>query len=121
MAGVERFELPTVGFGDRCSTNWNYTPNFLINLNCIILITRLISYTYRVNLSCLGNKRTSEVRHYYTREMVLLKDYFLDIASLLSVSLTLNEFSSLLYCGLIAMTYLFFSSNTKKGRDSDPS
>ena len=26
MAGVERFELPTVGFGDRCSTNWNYTP-----------------------------------------------------------------------------------------------
>jgi hypothetical protein len=26
LAGVERFELPTVGFGDRCSTNWNYTP-----------------------------------------------------------------------------------------------
>ena len=30
MAGVERFELPTVGFGDRCSTNWNYTPKFSI-------------------------------------------------------------------------------------------
>ncbi len=26
MAGVERLELPTIGFGDRCSTNWNYTP-----------------------------------------------------------------------------------------------
>ena|GEM_PF-1028767 len=26
MAGAERFELPTVGFGDRCSTNWNYAP-----------------------------------------------------------------------------------------------
>ena len=26
MAGVERLELPTVGFGDRRSTNWNYTP-----------------------------------------------------------------------------------------------
>ena len=26
MAGAERLELPTIGFGDRCSTNWNYTP-----------------------------------------------------------------------------------------------
>jgi hypothetical protein len=26
MAGVEGFEPPTIGFGDRCSTNWNYTP-----------------------------------------------------------------------------------------------
>ncbi len=26
LAGAERFELPTVGFGDRCSTNWNYAP-----------------------------------------------------------------------------------------------
>jgi hypothetical protein len=26
VAGVERLELPTIGFGDRCSTNWNYTP-----------------------------------------------------------------------------------------------
>ncbi len=26
MAGVEGFEPPTVGFGDRRSTNWNYTP-----------------------------------------------------------------------------------------------
>ena len=26
MAGAERFELPTIGFGDRCSTNWNYAP-----------------------------------------------------------------------------------------------
>ncbi len=31
MAGVERFELPTVGFGDRCSTNWNYTPAMEVN------------------------------------------------------------------------------------------
>ena len=31
MAGVERFELPTVGFGDRCSTNWNYTPATDVN------------------------------------------------------------------------------------------
>ena len=50
MAGVERLELPTIGFGDRCSTNWNYTPatdsnytdaqqkvksNLLKNLNCL--------------------------------------------------------------------------------------
>ena len=27
MAGVARLELATVGFGDRCSTNWNYTPS----------------------------------------------------------------------------------------------
>ncbi len=26
MAGAERLELPTIGFGDRCSTNWNYAP-----------------------------------------------------------------------------------------------
>ncbi len=26
VAGVERFELPTPGFGIRCSTNWSYTP-----------------------------------------------------------------------------------------------
>ncbi len=31
MAGVERFELPTSGFGDRRSSRWNYTPeSFLI-------------------------------------------------------------------------------------------
>ncbi|WP_333014613.1 hypothetical protein, partial [Vibrio vulnificus] len=24
MAGVERFELPTRGFGIRCSANWSY-------------------------------------------------------------------------------------------------
>ena len=28
MAGVERFELPTRGFGIRCSANWSYTPIF---------------------------------------------------------------------------------------------
>ena len=33
MAGVERFELPTVGFGDRCSTNWNYTPKIYLHLS----------------------------------------------------------------------------------------
>ena len=26
MAGVAGLEPATVGFGDRCSTNWNYTP-----------------------------------------------------------------------------------------------
>ena len=26
MAGVERLELPTFGFGIRGSTNWSYTP-----------------------------------------------------------------------------------------------
>jgi hypothetical protein len=26
LAGVARLELATIGFGDRCSTNWNYTP-----------------------------------------------------------------------------------------------
>jgi hypothetical protein len=26
LAGVERFELTTSGFGDRRSTSWSYTP-----------------------------------------------------------------------------------------------
>ncbi len=26
LAGVAGLEPATVGFGDRCSTNWNYTP-----------------------------------------------------------------------------------------------
>ena len=26
VAGAEGLEPPTVGFGDRCSTNWNYAP-----------------------------------------------------------------------------------------------
>ena len=30
MAGVERFELPTRGFGIRCSANWSYTPKISI-------------------------------------------------------------------------------------------
>ena len=54
MAGVERFELPTVGFGDRCSTNWNYTPILLQHLNL-----QFNSCTYRVNLSLFGIKRDS--------------------------------------------------------------
>ena len=31
LAGVEGFEPPTVGFGDRCSTNWNYAPATALN------------------------------------------------------------------------------------------
>ena len=50
MAGVERLELPTIGFGDRCSTNWNYTPTNCLSIN---------SYTHQVNLSFLGIKRYS--------------------------------------------------------------
>ena len=26
LAGVAGLEPATIGFGDRCSTNWNYTP-----------------------------------------------------------------------------------------------
>ena len=26
LAGAEGLEPPTIGFGDRCSTNWNYAP-----------------------------------------------------------------------------------------------
>ncbi len=33
MAGVERFELPTRGFGIRCSANWSYTPVVLVSLS----------------------------------------------------------------------------------------
>ena len=29
LAGVEGLEPPAIGFGDRCSTNWNYTPEVL--------------------------------------------------------------------------------------------
>ncbi len=63
MAGVERFELPTVGFGDRCSTNWNYTPSNY-------------TYTYRVVLVVWELRVTLEVRRYYTKQFILLKDYF---------------------------------------------
>ncbi len=63
MAGVERFELPTVGFGDRCSTNWNYTPSNY-------------TYTYRVILSLLEVRETLEVRRYYTQPVTILKQYF---------------------------------------------
>ena len=31
LAGVEGFEPPAIGFGDRCSTNWNYTPAEVLN------------------------------------------------------------------------------------------
>ena len=27
LAGLEGFEPPTPGFGDRCSTDWSYSPN----------------------------------------------------------------------------------------------
>ena len=37
MAGVERLELPTVGFGDRRSTNWNYTPTKRESIIMILL------------------------------------------------------------------------------------
>ena len=29
VAGAEGLEPPTIGFGDRCSTNWNYAPALL--------------------------------------------------------------------------------------------
>ena len=63
MAGVERFELPTVGFGDRCSTNWNYTPKISFTLVGLILVL-------------LELRETLEVRRYYTNQIILLKDYF---------------------------------------------
>ena len=31
MAGSVGFEPTTLGFGDRCSTNWSYEPNFGLN------------------------------------------------------------------------------------------
>ena len=46
MAGVERLELPTIGFGDRCSTNWNYTPS-------------KFSCTNLVNLSLFGKIKST--------------------------------------------------------------
>ncbi len=57
MAGVERLELPTIGFGDRCSTNWNYTPITLFK--ALTNTYKSTSYTYRVNLIFLGIKRYS--------------------------------------------------------------
>ena len=46
MAGAEGFEPPTIGFGDRCSTNWNYAPvvflkHVIQHVSQILLIPRL--------------------------------------------------------------------------------
>tara|TARA_Y100001963_G_scaffold58138_1_gene81362 strand:- start:950 stop:1381 length:432 start_codon:yes stop_codon:yes gene_type:complete len=83
LAGVEGFEPPTVGFGDRCSTNWNYTPaihrQMTENGRCIIPIKALktrakqramfdvccshVRYAHfslkAFGVSCFGFKRTS--------------------------------------------------------------
>ncbi len=40
MAGVERLELPTVGFGDRRSTNWNYTPAMAVHYTYAFLTVK---------------------------------------------------------------------------------
>ena len=32
LAGLEGFEPTTPGFGDRCSTNWSYSPIYLVSL-----------------------------------------------------------------------------------------
>ena len=52
MAGAERFELPTIGFGDRCSTNWNYTPTMHLALKTP---TKAIATLIGFNLSFFGN------------------------------------------------------------------
>ncbi len=74
MAGVERLELPTIGFGDRCSTNWNYTPIF-----CLIIFNKTIKAIVTLVGSILFFRElrdTREVRRYYTQRDILLKDYF---------------------------------------------
>ncbi len=35
MAGAERLELPTPGFGDRCSTKLNYAPKIFLPLSLL--------------------------------------------------------------------------------------
>ena len=73
MAGVERLELPTIGFGDRCSTNWNYTPT-----SCLITSNEIIKAIVTLVGSILFFRElrdTREVRRYYTQQGILLKDY----------------------------------------------
>ncbi len=48
LAGVEGLEPPTIGFGDRCSTNSNYTPKIFLNS---------YSYTTLVSLSIVGKRQ----------------------------------------------------------------
>ena len=83
MAGVERFELPTVGFGDRCSTNWNYTPSDCLYSN---------SYTYRVNLSFLGIKRYSRSEALLYSAQCFTQEVFMTLIKL--ATLFLNETTS---------------------------
>ena len=77
MAGVERFELPTVGFGDRCSTNWNYTPiyRFSFNDNSLTITTNTIFTFIEWILVFRELRDTREVRRYYTNQNILLKGY----------------------------------------------
>jgi hypothetical protein len=49
LAGVEGLEPPTIGFGDRCSTNSNYTP---VVFNSQILLTLPLGIQRHFNGKC---------------------------------------------------------------------
>lgn len=70
MAGAERFELPTVGFGDRCSTNWNYAPAKWMP----IILTQII-YT------SLKDTRNAKSRYYskLLRLTLIEKRFIMDL------------------------------------------
>jgi hypothetical protein len=74
MAGVERLELPTIGFGDRCSTNWNYTPIFYSTINQRLVAALVLCIFFYVEL-----RETREVRRNYTNQNILFKGYFTDL------------------------------------------
>jgi hypothetical protein len=46
---VEGFEPPTIGFGDRCSTNWNYTPKTHSEYWTLIKLSNNANFSY-INL-----------------------------------------------------------------------
>ena len=42
MAGSVGFEPTTLGFGDRCSTNWSYEPSIHKNFNTCVNQSNII-------------------------------------------------------------------------------
>ena len=50
LAGVEGFEPPAIGFGDRCSTNWNYTPKTQSEYRTFRSLSNNANFSYTIHV-----------------------------------------------------------------------